>query len=154
MDEIARKNDAFMVNRDKKNQRLQNREVRGESPIRKSSTNQLNSVTGHPKLSNQSSTNANNSMPSTPANKIYPIPNKLTQTQQQQLQQSQSLNQTRNTTTNSVNNADSASTNSFHNLSRKIERSNSNSFLNKQNSMPTHFQQIVSSKCCLWVLFC
>jgi hypothetical protein len=139
MDEIARKNDAFMVNRDKKNQRIQNREVRGESPIRKTSTYQPNSSLGpQHKLSNQSSTNANNSIPSTPANKIYPIPNKLSQAPQ-----SQAPNQQRNPLM-SLNNVESTSSHSFQTLSKKIERSNSNSFLPKQNSVPNYFQQIVS----------
>ena len=159
MDEIARKNDNFMVNRDKRNQRLQNREVRGESPIRKSSTlpnqpnsfNNSGSFTNAPKLSNQSSiTNANNSIPSTPANKIYPIPNKLSQnSQQQQLQQlsNQSRNPSmpvNNTNNNSnINNIETSSTHSFQMLSKKIERSNSNSHL--KNGMPSYFQHLVSS---------
>ena len=155
MDEIARKNDNFMVNRDKRNQRLQNREVRGESPIRKSSNNpnQTNSYNSgsfanQPKLSNQSSTiNANNSIPSTPANKIYPIPNKLSQTSQQQ--QQQQPNQSRNNQSmpvnnnNNNNNVESASTHSFQTLTKKIERSNSNSHLNK-SGVPSYFQHMVS----------
>ena len=145
MDEIARKNDAFMVNRDKKNQRLQNREVRGESPIRKTSTYQPNSVMGQqPKLSNQSSTNANNSIPSTPANKIYPIPNKLSQPQSSTLLNQQQTNQVPRNPLMSLNNVESASSHSFQNFSKKLERSNSNSFLSKQNSVPAYFQQIVS----------
>lgn len=145
MDEIARKNDAFMVNRDKKNQRIQNREVRGESPIRKTSTYQPNSSLGpQHKLSNQSSTNANNSIPSTPANKIYPIPNKLSQAPQSQAPNQQQSNHPQRNPLMSLNNVESTSSHSFQTLSKKIERSNSNSFLPKQNSVPNYFQQIVS----------
>ena len=120
MEEISRKNEKFIVNQNKN--KFQNKELRGESPIRKTSNIQPNNSN-----SGQTSKLNNSSIPSTPANKnvtnkpsrnvsIVPINN------------------------NTINVEISQLNNNQNGVHRKLERSNSNSFLNKNAQL---YQQMV-----------
>ena len=120
MEEISRKNEKFIGNQNKN--KFQNKELRGESPIRKTSNNQPNNSN-----SGQISKINNSSIPSTPANKN--ITNKSSR--------NVSIVPINN---NTINVEISQLNNNQNGVHRKLERSNSNSFLNKNAQL---YQQMV-----------
>ena len=121
MEEISRKNEKFIGNQNKN--KFQNKELRGESPIRKTSNNQPNNSN-----SGQISKINNSSIPSTPANK------NITNKSSRNVSIVPINNNTLNVEISQLNN------NNQNGVHRKLERSNSNSFLNKNAQL---YQQMV-----------
>lgn len=119
MEEISRKNEKFLVN--KNQNKFQNREQdRGESPIRKSSNNQ--SV-----ISSTLNNTTNRSTNSKTSNAPTPATNKTNNTRQYSRNMSVMpiTNNTINIDINNINNPNYTSTNGITSLPRKMERSNS-----------------------------
>lgn len=120
MEEISRKHEKFMVNRNQT--RFQNKELRGESPLRKTSNNQsiISSTTNK-------SANSKSSAPATPAvNKQRNRPQESTRNNlynNSSNNLSSAMPFTNNNSTNDINNGAIGNNNNVHRM--KTERSNS-----------------------------
>lgn len=134
MEEISKKNEKFIGQINKNQNKLQNREVRGESPIRKASNNQSMISSGLPKQQN----NSTNQIASANANRLPKSQS------QQNLTRTNTSSTTLTNITNNNNNIINLDPNSSN---KKLDRPPSfNSRLNSSQPLSNVLQPMVNFK--------